>query len=124
MANMIEWKPVIIGVIIALIVDFLLFIQGLVLNPAFLLAGIAVGFMTGGTWKNGAINGTIAGILGVIIFTVILTIIYAGGGAGALLGILLAYLVPYLILRIILAIVGGIIGFFIVAESEKHPIEE
>jgi len=122
--SMIEWRPIIIGIIIALILDFLSVITQGLINPAFLLAGIAVGYMVGGTWKKGVINGAIFGLIGAIIATVIIIILFASQYGSDVLGLLAGTMILYFIVEIVTAIVGGALGFFIVAESEKNPIEE
>lgn len=122
--NMIQWRPIIIGTIIAVILSVLSMLSQGLLTADFLLAGIAVGFMVKGTIKEGTINGTIMGVIGAVIFLVILVIIYASQGYGALITSILSYLVLYVIADIVLAVAGGALGSLIRAEVFANPEED
>jgi hypothetical protein len=122
--DMIQWRPIIIGIIIALILDAISLISSQLIDPAFLLAGIAVGFMVGGTWKNGVINGVIFGVIGAIISVVALLSLFSAQYGSAVLGYLTSTLVTIFIIEIVLAIVGGALGYFIKAEVDKGSVQE
>lgn len=127
MANTIQWRPVIIGIIIALILDFISIMSSQLINPGFFLAGIALGFIVGGTAKNGAVNGAIMGVIGGIISVLMLLVVYSSAIAqygSVILEYLAGTLITVLIIEIILAVVGGVLGFFAKAELDKRSAQE
>ena len=124
--NTIQWRPVIIGIIIASILEFISLMSSQLINPAFLLAGIAVGYMIGGTAKSGAINGVIMGVIGGIISIVMLLIVYSSAIAqygSVILEYLAGTLITIFIVELVLAAVGGVLGFFIKAELDKKSVQ-
>lgn len=116
----IQWKPVVIGIIIAIafyIVSDIVSGQNFILST-FLLAGIAVGFMVGTDIKRGAINGAITGVIAGIIAMVIVVAMYSMYGIGsAVIGALMGTFLTYLIIEVVLAIIGGVLGSIIKKES-------
>ncbi|MBI5680488.1 MAG: DUF5518 domain-containing protein [Methanobacterium sp.] len=118
MKETIKWKPLIIGIGIALIYYF---ISGDALSVLpFLLAGIAVGYMVGIDIKIGAINGALLGAIGGLIVILALTImVYLQTGGLQILGYLVNQFVIYLIIDIVMAVIGGVIGSLVRAEVEK-----
>ena len=75
--DMIKWRPILIGAFIAVavyIISDILSGQNLQYS-AFLLAGIAVGFMIGEDIKIGILNGAIMGLIGGVIATIIVLIV-------------------------------------------------
>jgi hypothetical protein len=127
--EMIQWRPVIIGTAIAVILYFVsYFIAGVnLMFPLLMLGGLLVGYMVGGDTKNGAFNGTIMGLVtGVINVILLIVMIMIQGASTTLIVALAVTLIIYLIMQIILAAAGGVFGSLVRAESElkRSPAEE
>jgi hypothetical protein len=119
-------RPVIIGVAMVLtlyVISDIISGISLVL-PAFLLAGIAVGFMINETEKNGAINGVMLGLIGGLIVNGILILMMFLQGYGDYLVSIISTCLIYLVLEIVIAAVGGVFGSLIRCEFDKSEIEE
>ncbi|OEC87670.1 MULTISPECIES: DUF5518 domain-containing protein [Methanobacterium] len=134
-----DWKSVILGSIIALILSLVLarnVIGGLMAGIiGFLIAGLMVGYLTdieiehisiighltSSNTKNAAINGAVAGFIGGLIFVLIGTVtnsfIYPVGTNRDLLIMFIAGGVPVAVIASIfygvICAVGGVIGVFI-----------
>lgn len=114
---MINWKVIIIGFIIAIILT--LFIGAGLGTIGFYLgmfiAGIAVGYMADVTIKNGATHGAITGVITGIVLTILSIIMaLAYGSGGMLLGLsAIAELILTIIIWTILGAIGGAIGHVI-----------
>jgi hypothetical protein len=124
--EMIKWRPIIIGIIIVIalyIVSTFISGQNTALTD-FFLAGIAVGFMVGGTIRDGALNSLIFGVIGGIIITLILLVVYSLSGFGSMIGLILASQLTPLVLEIVMAVIGGVVGYLINAESKKYNSPE
>lgn len=119
--EIIKWRPLIIGIILVValyIVSDVISGQNILL-PAFILGGIAVGFMVGGEIKKSAINGVFLGLIGGIIVSVILMIMMYYQGYGEYMGSMITTIVLYIVLEIVLGTIGGVFGSLIEAESLK-----
>jgi len=120
--EIVKWRPVIIGVILVTALYILSdVISGISLMlPAFLMAGIAVGFMINGSEKNGAINGVILGLIGALVINVILIgTLYLEGYGDYIVSIISMCLI-YIVLEILIGAIGGVFGSLIRAESMKN----
>lgn len=119
MNGMIQKRPVVIGIAIIAVLYLISLVSGQsLLFPSFLMTGIIVGYMVGGSPKNGAINGAIFGLIAAIIVTLLMTIILYLQGAAAYLGLIASTLLVYFIVEVVVAVVGGVIGTFVKAEAE------
>jgi len=124
--EILKWRPVIIGVAMVLtlyVISDIISGISLVL-PAFLLAGITVGFMINETEKNGAINGAILGLIGGLIVNGILILMMYLQGYGDYLVSIISTCLIYLVLEIVIAAVGGVFGSLIRCEFDKSEMEE
>ena len=92
--------------------------------PAFLLVGIAVGFMINETEKNGAIHGVILGLIGGLIVNGILILMMYLQGYGDYLASRISTCLIYLVLEIVIAAVGGVLGSLIRCEVDKSEMGE
>jgi Na+/proline symporter len=119
--DMIKWKPVLIGIIIASILYVTSDIvsgQNMLLSE-FLLGGIIVGFIIGGDVKKGAINGALMGLItGALVTVILLILIYSQGYAG-MLEAMIGTILLYIGIEIVLGVIGGVTGSIIKSESQK-----
>ena len=123
--EILKWRPVIIGVAMVLtlyVISDIISGISLVL-PAFLLVGIAVGFMINETEKNGAIHGVILGLIGGLIVNGILILTMYLQGYGDYLVSIISTCLIYLVLEIVIAAVGGVFGSLIRWEFDKSEIK-
>lgn len=120
--EILKLKPLVIGVFIVLALYIIsdLFSGISIVLPAFLIAGIAVGFMVNKSIKNGAINGVIFGLVSGLIVNVIMLIMVCLQGFGAYVTGMAITFVIYIIVEIVIAAVGGVLGSLIKAESVKN----
>ena len=110
---MINWKNIIIGLVLAIILGNLLsMVTGLSSYIGFLLATIYVGYAVGGDYTNGAINGALVGVIAAIIVGIIV-MITSGVLAEGFTFILPVLLLMGAVVYGIVGAVGGIIGIFI-----------
>lgn len=124
-----DWKFIILGIITGLIISLVLakiFIGGLnAVIVGFLVAGIIVGYLTGGDNENVAINGVIVGFLGGIIFILVGTVmnnfIYNPQASAAMFTMFIAggFLVGMItgVICGIVSAIGGIIGGYIKSKT-------
>jgi len=123
--EIIKRNPLIIGIAIILslyvIGDMLTGVS--LLLPAFLLAGIVVGFMVNEDLKTGAINGAILGLISSVIINVILITMMYLQGYGNYIGSILLFNVIYLVIEIVICAFGGVLGFLIHSET-LEDVEE
>ncbi len=114
---MINWKVIVIGVILAIILSIFFGAGGGIIGfLGMLIAGIAVGYMVDVNMKNGAIHGAITGVITGIILTVVTIILslVISGSMGAALGLsAIAELIVSIIIFTILGAIGGVIGAII-----------
>ncbi len=125
--EIVKWKPISIGIILVVTLYVISdLISGVsILLPAFLLAGIVVGFIINENEKNGAINGAILGLIGGLIVNVFLIVYYYYLGYGDYISSILLYSVMNVVLQIVVAAVGGVLGSLIKTESVKNrPVED
>ncbi len=121
---MVEWRPLIIGIFFALAVYAVSLLSGQTTGYlAFLLGGVAVGYMIGGEIKDGAINGAILGLITALITTLILIIQLISFGLGSVIAAALPQILILIATQFIIALVGGILGSLIKEESYEPEIE-
>jgi hypothetical protein len=119
MIKSLEWKPVIIGIIIAVV----FYLAGIVSGQnfmlyAFLTAGMAVGFMISTEYIEGLKYGALTGVIGAIVVLVLLLVMLVLQGAGtAIISAFMTTLLIFLVMNVILSAVGGAIGSVIKAEA-------
>ncbi|MCK9151726.1 DUF5518 domain-containing protein [Methanobacterium alcaliphilum] len=119
MKEMIQKRPVILGIAIIIVLYLVSLVSGQsLLFPSFLMTGIIVGFMVGGSYKHGAINGTIFGIKSALIVTLLMILILYLQGAAAYLGLIASTILLYFIVEVVVSVVGGVIGSLIRSEVE------
>ena len=112
----IDWKTLVFGVIIGLLLLFILPILtgSLAIILALILATIYVGYSIKGNFKNGAFNGAILGvILAIILFIVSNIILKAFIGNSIDPAIVLLGLIAYFSIFGAIGAIGGMIGMFI-----------
>ena len=124
--NDIQWKPVIIGIIVALAFFIVFWVSNLLDTRlvVFLLAGIIVGFMVSSNYMKGALNGVITGVIGGIAIILLLFGYIIMQGKGAYLSLVINNYLIILVIQIILAAIGGALGSGIKAESLIERPEE
>lgn len=105
----INWKTVIIGLIITIILSAIIPKGGIF---ALILATIYVGYAIGGNYRNGAINGAIVGVILSIIAGILTDYISGILFEGFSFIIVFLFVIGAITYGIIGAI-GGIIGIFI-----------
>ncbi|HML04404.1 MAG TPA: hypothetical protein VK426_01390 [Methanobacterium sp.] len=134
--ELIKWKPLLIGIILAVtlyIVSDIISGQSILL-VSFIMAGIAVGFMIGNIKKGvlenhrfskhqnivlSAINGALLGLLGgAIVSSILLATMYIQG-YGDYLSMMLSTIFLYIGLEIVMSTIGGVFGSLIRLESNS-----
>jgi|WetSurMetagenome_2_1015567.scaffolds.fasta_scaffold1033799_2 hypothetical protein len=124
---MVEWRPLIIGIIFALSIYVISsYIYGQTGGfLAFLLGGVAVGYMIGGDLKEGAIHGAVLGLITALIPTIILVIEVASSGLGsAIMGAVAQQLLIIIVIQLVIAVIGGALGTVMKEESYKPQIQD
>ncbi len=123
--EIIKRNPIIIGFCII----FSLHITGDVLSsvsltlPAFLLAGIVVGFMVNDYHKIGAINGAVLGLISSLVLnTIVISMMYIEG-YGSYFTFVLPFYVMNIVIEIVISAFGGYLGSLIQAET-LEDVEE
>lgn len=112
---MIDWKTVLIGSILAIILTFILSIIPFGGTFGYLAAAIYVGYTVGGEYMNGGKHGAIVGFITGIIMVTIILIIPRMNNIGVLLGDYLNLFLFTLTIVFfgIIGAIGGFIGIFI-----------
>jgi len=134
---LVNWKAVGIGFIVTLVIALIgLFVPYLSFPLSPIIGGIVVGYIVGGTYKEGIINGGLAAGITGFIFTLVAVTLLGGtisaitasagvslsSGTLALIAVLGA--VFAFILYFILGLIGGVIGVAIKERGgEKHVTE-
>ena len=121
---MVEWKPVIIGLILTIVLGILFGIVGGTWGMYFgvLLAGLVTGYMVDSDIMNGLIHGTLSGAIGGIIMgiiTIILASTIVAIGTTIMLSVILL-----IIFWVIFAGLGGVIGVMIKGQPTEMAAEE
>ena len=111
---MINWRTVIIGIIIGIILDSILVLVGFSAYIGDTVIGIYVGYVVSGGYRNGANHGAIVGASAGTIFTIINIITtdpaYLQAFIGGETGIFGVILLLSIIFDGILGAIGGVIG--------------
>jgi len=121
---MVEWKPVIVGLILAIVLGILFGILGGTWGMYFgvLLAGLVTGYMVDRDIRDGMIHGALSGAIGGIIMAII-TIILAS--TIVTIGMTIALSVILLIIFwVIFAGIGGVIGVMIKGQTTERTAKE
>lgn len=108
---MVNWKAVIIGLIIAVVLGLILhtfFIAGWGGLIAFVIAGLYVGYASSGGFKSATINGAVAGIIIGIISAILATFFGLSAGLFVAGTGILRFIAVIIIVTIVFAICGGI----------------
>lgn len=120
---MINWKAVVTGLILALMLSLVFGIiagaWGITLG--FFMAAIYVGYSAGGDYINGAIHSGIMAVIYSIIYSTLLLILGSAGDASNLGPVDLIILV--LISTLIKGVIGGNIGIYIKGSNPKEEEE-
>lgn len=132
---MVNWKALGIGFIVTLILAFIgLFIPFITLPLAPLFGGIVVGYLAGGSYRNGIINGGLStGIAGFIYSLVVLLLL--GGVFSALITaaglsvtsetitlIAILFAIIMSILYFIFGLIGGLVGVAISGMNKEKRV--
>lgn len=122
---MIEWKTVLIGSVLAIILNFVLSFVPFGGLAGYLVAIIYVGYTVGGGYQNGAKHGAIVGVIEGIV-AVIEIGFFARGNQIAIFGsgnfdIFIFVLLTAIMLFGIMGVIGGIVGAFI--KGSRSPRE-
>ena len=116
---MVNWKSVIIGLILALILSVVLEIIGGSWGTTigFFLAAVYVGYSAGGDYQNGAIHGGIMAVIYSIIYGALILILGTAGDTPKIDP--LSTIILLFISAIIKGAIGGNIGVFIKGSNPK-----
>jgi hypothetical protein len=126
---MINWKIVVSGFILSIVLALLFEIIAGTIGSYFgvILAGVIVGYMVNDNIRNGAIHGAIMGVIGGIILGILVIILVLSIGGTLELLIALGGLIEIILTIIIwgvLGAIGGVIGSWIILSRKKGFTED
>lgn len=120
---MINWRTVLIGIILAVILDFIFALVGFTAFIGDAVVGIYVGYVVSGGYRNGANHGAIVGAIAGTIFTIINLIqadpVYLQALIGGEIGIFGFVILLSIIFDGICGAIGGVIGASIKGSSSS-----